>query len=191
MVERRMKKNEPRTIYTIGHSNLSIGVFLGLLAKHDIETVIDVRSVPFSSYNRHFSQGPLKNSLWKAGIEYIYLGDELGGHPSSREFYDGDRVVYERIARTREFRRQMRRVANRAAEARLVLMCAEEDPSKCHRHPLLTMVLLERGFQIDHIRSTGVLQSAASVSSPMRDPQLPLFETPGEDLTWRSPKRIR
>ena len=179
------------TIYTIGHSNHGIREFIDLLRMHSIQTVADVRSTPFSGYNRHFNQGALKNSLWEARIEYDYLGKELGGHPSLNELYDGGHVVYERLATEPEFRRAIRRIANLAGTTRLVIMCAEGDPAKCHRHPLLARALLERELRVYRIRRDGTLSDAAAMFAQPVDPQLPLFEPPGEDLSWRSPKRIR
>jgi len=179
------------TIYTIGHSNHNIDEFLSLLHLHDIQTLADVRSSPRSRYH-HFNQAVLRNLLWTAGLEYVYLGEELGGHPESAEFYDASgHVVYERIFRTRQFRRAIQRTIDLSATTRLVLMCAEGDPSQCHRHPMIARVLLERQICIKHIRKDGTLHDAAAMSSPHGDSQLPLFEPTGEDLSWRSPKRIR
>ena len=180
------------TIYTIGHSNHGIKEFMALLRLHDIKTVVDVRTIPFSRYTPHFNQGALKNSLWEAAIQYLYLGAELGGHPNPAEFYDkNDRVIYERIAAKKEFRRGIKKVIQLAEKTRLALMCTEEPPAKCHRHPLLAHVLLERNLLVDHIRGDGTLQNAKSLTAQLPNPQLPLFELAGEDLSWRSPKRIR
>ena len=187
-----MTEARPTIIYTIGHSNHPAEDFSALLKAHNIVTVADVRSNPFSTYNPQFNQGQLKSSLRRSGIEYVYLGKELGGHPGADHLYDkGGHVIYERISGTPEFRQGIRKVAELAVKDRLVLMCAEGDPAKCHRHPLLARFLLERGFRVDHVQRDGSLTQADTMFNRPADPQLPLFEPPGEDLSWRSPKRIR
>ena len=177
------------TVFTVGHSNHSASNFVALLVKHDIERVVDVRSRPTSRFH-HFKREPLTEYLHGVGIDYLYLGDQLGGHPDSADFYVDGRVAYERMAALQGFRRGIGRVADESEQCRLVLMCAEEDPAKCHRHPLLALALLERGAQVLHLRRDGSVQDARAMANQI-DPQLPLFELVGEDLTWRSPKRIR
>lgn len=181
----------PITIYTIGSSNHPIEEFMSLLRLHAIETIADVRSRPVSRFP-HFRQTRLMAVLEGAGVEYLYLGNELGGHPTSDELYGlKGRVMYERLANTPEFSSGIRKVGEVAAKTQLALMCTEGDPAKCHRHPLLAKVLLERGFQVLHILREGGLQEAAALFKQPVSPQMPLIEIPGEDVSWQSPKRIR
>ena len=69
-------------------------------------------------------------------------------------------MVYERLASTREFRRGITRLEKESDRHRVVLMCTEEDPAKCHRHPLLAAALMERGVDVLHIRRDGSIQYA-------------------------------
>ena len=177
------------TIFTIGHSNQPLMEFIELLKTHDIERLIEVRSKPFSRY-RHFNGDRLEQKLLDHGIDYLYSGEQLGGHPSSDDLYEKNRVVYERIAASSKFRNDISKVVDESEQHRIVLMCAEEDPLKCHRHPLLALALLERGAEVLHIRRKRPSQNAEALLPPP-DPQLPLLEPVGEDLTWRSPKPIR
>ncbi len=185
--------NEPTTtIYTIGHSNHPIEEFLRLLHLHSVQTLADVRSRPTSRFHPQFRQKALKDSLVNSGIEYIYLGNELGGHPSAENMYDQNgHVIYERIATTSVFRRGIQHVGELAESTRLALMCAEGEPNECHRHPLLARVLLEQDICIQHICRDGRLKNAASMFESATNLQIPLVEPPGEDLSWKSPKRIR
>ena len=50
-------------------------------------------------------------------------------------------------------------VLERTANERLALVCAEEDPMRCHRRFLLTPLLTERGARVLHIRGDSRLQS--------------------------------
>jgi uncharacterized protein (DUF488 family) len=51
------------------------------------------------------------------------------------------------------------------------MLCAEEDPARCHRHLLIAPALEERGVEVVHIRGDGRLQGDAAV-----EPQLSLFD---------------
>ena len=184
--------NEETTIFTIGHSNHSIEKFLKLIQMHSIETLADVRSRPTSRWFPHFRQKALADRLYAENLEYIYLGEQLGGHPSAEEMYDGDdHVVYERLMALPGFRSGIRKVDELARQTRLVLMCSEGQPVDCHRHPLLARVLLEREFKVQHILQDGTLNDATDLFDQAPSLQLPLMEPPGEDLSWKSPKRIK
>ena len=176
-------------VFTIGHSNQKAADFVALLLKHNIALVVDVRSIPYSRF-RHFNGDRLKDRLVDLGIDYLYLGDRLGGHPPQDSSYLDDRVIYERLAMSPKFRSGIKRVVKESEQHSVVLMCTEQHPEDCHRHPLLALALQERGVQVLHIRRDGSVQDATELAEET-DPQLPLFELVGEDLTWRSPKRIR
>ena len=180
---------EMSTIYTIGHSNQPAAEFVALLTKHKIECVVDVRSKPYCRF-RHFNREPLKDRLISLGFDYMYLGGQLGGHPEDDDLYENGRVAYERVAALSRFRRGIKQVSAESETRRLVLMCTEENPVECHRHPLLATKLVERGVQVLHLRRNGSAQDATGIGE-QTSLQLPLLEPVGEDLTWQSPKRIR
>ena len=71
------------TLYTIGHSTRTIEQFLELLKAHNIQEVVDVRTVPKSRRNPQFGEDQLPSALKQAEIEYTHL-KKLGGlrHPS-------------------------------------------------------------------------------------------------------------
>ena len=180
------------TIHTIGHSNRPIGDILAACKSVDAEVLVDIRSKPRSRWVPHFNRRALEDLVQVAGLSYVYLGDDLGGHPKGDEFYGADgHVVYERLADTKRFRLGLQRLKELAADKRLVMMCKEEDPAECHRHPLLARHLIQGGFAVCHLRKDGSEQDAAALFDVLPPPQLPLFELPGEDYTWVSPKRIR
>lgn len=185
-------EGQPRaTVYTIGHSAHSIDAFLALLRGQDIETLIDVRSHPRSRWHPHFNRKRLDASLAGAGIRYLYMGDELGGHPDNKDLYAGDgHLLYDRLS-SRAVRSALKRVIEVAMEARTVLMCMEEDPAACHRHPLLARGLLERNVAIWHIRRDGSLDDGAALPQGQPTEQLALIEPAGEDASWKSPTPIK
>ena len=178
------------TILTVGHSHQSSDEFVALLLSHRVEQVVDVRSIPYSKHVPHFNRESLKARLARRGIDYVYLGEQLGGHPDSDELYVNGRVVYERVAKLRGFRRGIDRVVDESELRCVAVMCSEEDPAQCHRHTLLALALQERGLRVQHVRRDGSIQDATALTDPT-DLQMPLLEPEGEDLTWHSPKRIR
>lgn len=164
---------------------------MGLLKTHGIELLIDVRSRPTSRY-RHFVGPSLEVALGSEHIAYKYMGDNLGGHPKDDRYYnERGRVVYQRIASERGFRRAVQVAIEQAREFQTVLMCSEGDPSMCHRHPLLARELLVRGCNVQHVLRDGKLQDASTTFNFTVSPQLPLMIEAGEDDSWESPKRIR
>lgn len=46
---------------------------------------------------------------------------------------------------------------NPASNSRIAIMCAQEDPTNCHRRLLISKTLLERGLCVYHIRGDGSL----------------------------------
>jgi uncharacterized protein (DUF488 family) len=156
----------PSAVFTIGHSNHALETLLRLLQQHDVGTLVDVRTAPYSRYAPHFNEARLKSALLAAGVAYVFLGDRLGGRPSAPELYDQHgRVDYEKLAATPTFRAGIEAVLARAAAARLALLCGEEDPVGCHRRLLIGRALAAHGVTVVHIRGDGRLQREADLAT--------------------------
>ena len=144
------------TIWTVGHSTHQRPAFLDLVRGPGIQVVADIRSAPHSRYNPQFNREPLGRAVREAGLDYVFLGAELGGRPAEREMYDGDgRVRYGALARTERFQAGLRRLLAAADRHRVAIMCSEEDPRRCHRRLLVGRVLTGRGVVLQHIRGDG------------------------------------
>ena len=61
------------------------------------------------------------------------------------------------------------------AATRTALMCAEEDPRRCHRRFLLTPPLLARGVGVRHVRGDGRVEDEADIARAAAPPQGDLF----------------
>jgi uncharacterized protein (DUF488 family) len=72
-----MSNDKKLQLWTIGHSNRSIDPFLELLNEHKIQALADVRSFPTSKIEQ-FKREQLEKWLPEHGIEYLWLGKELG-----------------------------------------------------------------------------------------------------------------
>ena len=139
-------------VLTIGHSNHSLSDFTALLQAHNVTTVADVRTSPHSRYTPHFNHAALRDSLETVGIDYAFLGGELGGRPADRSCYDkAGRVLYERVAETDAFDDGIRAVMHLAEQGCVALMCSEKEPLDCHRTLLVAVrhILADGGIE-DH-----------------------------------------
>lgn len=121
--------------------------------------LVDVRRHPASRRHPHFSREPLARGLAAAGIGYTHEPD-LGGHREPRP--DSPNTAWRLPAfrgyadhmRTPEFAAALARVA---ALPHAAVMCAEAQPSKCHRQ-LLADALTLKGLRVVHLLEPGRAQ---------------------------------
>ena len=162
-------------IFTIGHSRHTADHFLALLHAHEIDRLVDVRSQPRSKWAPHFDTDALARLLDARGVDYVYLGRQLGGRPFGREFYRQDGTVdYARRLTAPDFADGILRLVTLAQERRTAILCAEEDPSCCHRRLLVAPALMRSGVAVAHVRGDGRLEPDRDRVAPA--PQLDLFE---------------
>lgn len=183
-----MWQRNTRFIFSIGHSNHPSDKFVQLVKQHEIKLIVDTRSYPFSKFAPHFSSGSIENILKEIGIEYLFLGKELGGRPQESEFYDSEgHVLYWKLANTSKLREGVQRLEEEAKKHRIAILCSEEDPTCCHRRLLVGKVLSGRGFALQHIRSDGRIQSEDELINV--GSQSTLFN-PSERVVWRSTQSV-
>jgi uncharacterized protein (DUF488 family) len=143
------------TIFTVGHSTRPIADFIGLLTPHGVERLVDVRTIPKSRFNPQFGRDQLAASLQAAGIHYTHLPG-LGGlrrpRPDStntgwrNESFRG----YADYMQTPEFEASLAQAIELARAERIVLMCAESVPWRCHRS-LIADALIARAIEVREI----------------------------------------
>ncbi len=144
-------------VLTIGHSTRTIEAFIALLQAHEATCVVDVRTVPRSRHNPQFNKASLARALKKAGLRYVHLPG-LGGlrHARRDSINVGWRNAsfrgYADYMQTSEFEQSLDNVIQGARQDRMVLMCAEAVPWRCHRS-LIGDALLIRGIRTEDIRS--------------------------------------
>jgi uncharacterized protein (DUF488 family) len=142
-------------VHTIGHSTHSIERFMALLRQYSVTALCDVRSRPYSRMNPQFNREPLKKDLRKAGIKYVFLGEELGARSEDKSCYRNGQVQYDLLAKTALFRRGIDRIKDGVRQYHVVLMCAEKEPLECHRTILVARRLFEEGVPVMHIHADG------------------------------------
>jgi len=168
-------------LFTIGHSNHSIDVFLELLQKHQITALADVRSHPYSRYSPHFNQDNLNKYLKNINIAYVFLGKELGARTTDSSCYVNGKALYELIANTEEFKKGLERIYQGLEKYNIALMCSEQDPITCHRAILISRHLKNKGLNIYHILKNGELEEHSQleerllkINNLLEKPQLSL-----------------
>ncbi|KPL18694.1 MAG: hypothetical protein AMJ92_06780 [candidate division Zixibacteria bacterium SM23_81] len=135
-----MGKLAQRTIFSVGSSNRSAEELFCLLAQHHIRRLVDVRRFPISRWP-HFSRKILASLAERRGLEYFYLGDLLGGYRAGG---------YVQHLKTAEFRLGLDRLERLALERKVVFLCAERFPWRCHRRFIAT-ALEDLGWRVVHI----------------------------------------
>ncbi len=162
------------TIHTVGHSRHPIEHFVALLRAQGIAVLVDVRSHPASKWAPQFAKAALAQTLAAQAIDYVFLGRELGGRPEGAAFYRSDGSVdHDRRAQAPDFQAGVDRLVALAGERSVAIMCAEEDPGRCHRRLLITPELARRGLTVLHLRGDGRVEPEATLAAP--SPQLGLF----------------
>jgi len=146
-------------LFSIGHSNHPIDQFFDLLQRHGIRTVADVRSSPYSRYNPQFSQPEFERSLQQRGMDYVFLGAELGARRHEAECYLDGKVDYDHVPRTEAFQHGMVRLVDIASRSRVAMLCAEKDPLTCHRTILIARHITEFVGDVLHILPDGALEA--------------------------------
>lgn len=131
-------------IYTLGTDRRSEEDFIEILFAYNIQALIDVRSFPRSKIPV-FSKENLEQLLRHEGIEYHFLGKELGG------FRKGGYTAY---SISDGFGRGIDLLESIATQKTSVIICAEKFPWKCHRK-WIARELHKRGWEVDHIIDKG------------------------------------
>ncbi len=165
------------TIYSAGYGNRGFEAFLTLLRQHEITHLVDVRSVPQSSYWEDFRRERLAHLMAATEIKYVYMGDTLGGVQDSPVLCkDPESVDIEPLRLQAGLQIGMDKLIAAAENPvkRILLMCGCLRPHYCHRSRLLGPALVSRGVEYLHVDDKGLLASQEQVEREA-EPQLSLF----------------
>ena len=126
-------------LYTIGHSTHPLDGFLGLLARHGVEALADVRRFSGSRKHPHFNRDRLATSLPEAGVEYHWfeaLGGRRGKASGSAKTLGLRTESFRNYAdymATPEFQAAVAQLVELARRRRTAFMCAEGLFWRCRR----------------------------------------------------------
>jgi uncharacterized protein (DUF488 family) len=135
-------------------------MFIEYLKHHKIDTIVDVRSIPYSRFANQFNKENLSSILKLEGIFYVPMGDNLGARYSDKEllFEDG-KVDFSKVVVTAKFKDGICRVETGVKKGhRIALMCSEKNPIECHRFSLISDYLYKKGYDIRHLVENNVFE---------------------------------
>jgi uncharacterized protein (DUF488 family) len=155
-----------RTVYTAGHSTRTLDELAALLESAGVKALADIRRFPSSRRHAQHNRGELERGLGSRGIEYHWLGEELGGR--RRQIVPPEESPNRawRVAAFRNYADAMATPAFLAAVERLealalrvptAFLCAEKLWWQCHRR-LLADLMVARGWGVVHLLEPGRLQ---------------------------------
>ncbi len=162
------------TLFTIGHSTHTIARFIELLNQHSVQEVWDVRSKPYSKYNKAFNRELIEKKLLKNNIVYLFMGDKLGGRTSDPSCYDNKgKLQYGRVARLFVFQETLSQMVEKLNMNNIALMCSEGDPLKCHRMILVCREFCQKAnwpeVKIQHIFPNGSVFTHREMEKALMD----------------------
>ena len=135
------------TIHTIGHGKHPFDYFLGLLKRHEIEFLCDVRAFARSRWPQYNGR-VLQELLNENGIGYEHLPETGGKNKPKPEDLEWG----------------VNRIVEIASDVRTAIMCSESKPlsdhkiprANCHRVGMLSPLLRVKGItNIIHILPNG------------------------------------
>jgi len=142
-------------MYTVGHSTRTQQELAELALAFGVQRILDIRMIPYSRHNPQFNREDMERAMPALGIAYEHLPD-LGGIPPSRAVMEKARSCSERsrgfaaYMETEAFARGIERAVLYGSQEKIALMCAENDPTHCHRW-WVADALVARGIEVDHI----------------------------------------
>ena len=165
-------------LFTIGHASHEILEFTSLLTRHSVNVVADVRSHPYSRFHAQFNRETLAELFKRSGIQYVFLGRELGARRTERESYRENQARYDLITQLPAFREGLDRLRRELVSHRIALLCAEKDPITCHRTVLVCRQLRSDPIEIQHILDDGSIETMEQSESRL----LKVVGLPNADL---------
>jgi uncharacterized protein (DUF488 family) len=166
-------------LYTIGYGSRSLQEFIALLQSFQIDQVLDVRTAPYSRFKPEFSKESLENALKNRRIDYLFMGQELGGQPKDPDCYTNGKVDYDKVRTAPFFQSGLARLKELTEQSgRPALLCSEGRPEECHRSKLIGEALAAEGIPMWHIDETGILRTHGEVIDRLTGGQMDLFGQP-------------
>jgi uncharacterized protein (DUF488 family) len=142
-----------KQLYTVGHSVYEPQDFVSLLKKYNINTIVDVRSTPYSKFASQYNRETLKRYLKENKICYIYMGDLLGARYEDKDLlFDDGKVNFKKVQEIKSFQDGITRLDKGITKGyNISLMCSEKEAFDCHRFGLISEFLNKIGINIKHI----------------------------------------
>lgn len=146
-----------KNIYSVGYGGRVHTDFIQLMVKYNITLVVDIRSNPFSRFQPSYNKAGLKAILKEEGINYVFMGEELGGKPKAQIFYSpSGKLNQELVTTTKFYQSAIRELIELAhINENICLLCSELNPDQCHRKTMVGQSLFKQGVIVNHINGKG------------------------------------
>ncbi|MGV8979360.1 MAG: DUF488 family protein [Cellulomonas sp.] len=150
-----------REIWTIGHWTCPEPTFIGRLFANDIGALADVRAHPGSRASPQFGRDVMPRWLEQASIDYVHL-EKLGGRRRKQDVDPDVNAGWQNVSFKNyadytllpPYHEGIAELLALAADRRVVIMCGEPMPWRCHRS-LIANTLTARGWTVRHIMGDG------------------------------------
>lgn len=163
-----------KEIFTIGYTTFPYEEFIRQLKKNKITCLIDVRSVPKSSYYVEYNKELLEVNLLKEGILYRNYAFEFGARQNDKKLYPNGYLDFDLFSKTDQFRQGIEKInKGKHYDQTFVLMCAEKDPFNCHRCILIGRAFRDEGYKVNHIVVNGDIITQEDIDKRLIDHYYP------------------
>lgn len=173
-----MEHGAGKQVYTAGYGNRGFDGFVELMRRFGVTHLVDVRSVPQSSYWEDFRRERLERIVPPTGLKYVYMGDTLGGVRNSPVLCkDPGAVDIHPLFHDPEFRKGLTALckALESPQRVICLMCGCKRPHNCHRSRLIGAALEDLGVKVLHIDADETVVPQPVVADSQRELQATLF----------------
>lgn len=177
-----------KDIYTIGYSCYKIDDFIKILKKYNINSLIDVRSNPSSKFFVDYNKENLEYVLNKHNIIYRNYKAEFGARQKDIKYYTDGYLDFDKFTKSKVFLEGIRKIeAGIKLNYTFVFMCAEKDPSTCHRNIMVAKEFYKLGYNVKNILEDGSYEIQKSIEKRLVEKyfpnrkQLSLFS---EEVSW-------
>lgn len=162
-----------KVIYTIGYSGFTVNDFINVLKKYEITSVIDVRSNPNSRFHPSYNKENLERILKLNRIVYRNY-KEFGARQEDRRYYKKGYLDFNEYTQSDAFLHGVRKVEiGMTRNYVVVLMCAEKDPSMCHRSIMIGRKFHELGYIVKNILADGSYELQESIERRLVEQYFP------------------
>lgn len=177
-----------KEIFTIGYTAFQFNDFISVLKKYNVNSVIDVRSSPYSKFHSEYNTDKLSEELKKRSFAYRNYKNEFGARQLEIKYYPHGYMDFSLFVKSDAFRSGMEKIMNASEMGyRFVLMCAEKDPVTCHRVIMVAHEFYKQGYTVKNILANGGFCTQEDIECRLVDMyypdrnQLSFFD---EQLSW-------
>lgn len=166
-----------KKVYTIGYSGFtSLDDFIATLKHFRVNVVIDVRSHPYSLHYENYDKDNLERALNNAGIFYRNYAREFGARQDNPNYYTNGILDFNKFTSSSQFAEGVAKIDKTVSAGYVpVLMCAEKEPTMCHRAIMISKKLADElwTIEVEHILPNGKIKTRRDIEKELLDIYFP------------------